>query len=199
MHQPRADADPATKRLLVLVGILFVTLGLVLFYAVLVERSVVSQLSDEPIVVEGLSVRVPESWERDRQYAYPIVLRSDDAEMIIARLPGGEAASASSVLQLASQSEVSLDLDGTRVVTIDGARPATIGGESGLIATFGYALRGGGIMGTMRTPILLYRTVVAGVAEDGSLLMVYIQRSGDWDGRDAQIVRAVAETMKVTQ
>lgn len=201
---PAEDVERIERRRKVLrVVLLWGLLGIMLLAAMAFSQSVRGEgealLAEEPIVVGPLAARLPAGWpvEVFRSLNGGVELRAVDPNdplrsASVKLTPTRRWADAGALIEATYESQRIL-VNGTPAESevIDHPRRAKVGPLEGAIATVAVALP------AMDWAVVMYIRVVAAQVEEDWAVFVEVERAGEWAGEDAQLARAIANTVRI--
>lgn len=203
-RMPAEDVERIERRRKVLrVVLLWGLLGVMLLAAMAFSQSVRGEgeamLADEPSVFGPLSARLPAGWAVNE---IPLAeggleLRATDPTNLmrsasVRLVPSRRWADAGTLIEANYESErLLVNNTPAESEVIDHPRDAQIGPYDGAIATVAI------VVPAMDWMAVMYVRVVAAPVSDDWAVFVEVERAGEWAGEDAQLVRAIARTVRI--
>ena len=183
---------------------LVLTVLAALAFGRIVRQSAAAQLAETPVAFGLIVVRLPEGWiaKPPEADSAPEIVAYDpatrDKAIRVRAMPLADAGDGSigtllgmaARRRLANSSEIDL-----RPRLVDAPRPTRVAGASGSIATYAYEVAGSNVPVLRGGEVVFYRTVAV-ARVDGVALEVVVDHR-DWDGRDALLVRAIADSIRL--
>ncbi len=188
---------------------------LALLYGSAARQSAQDRLIDQPVRLGPIGVRLPRGWTAQAfniEDGLTVVAVSDPQSGDASEV----AVAAVSLIALPRSTQADVTLGETvamrtsllaasgdvrpRMVVVDPPRRATVADEPGIVATYGYTLGASGLLGTLRGgDVDTYKTVAAArVPElEDLVLVVEVERFGEWDGQDVLLAKAIADGVVV--
>ncbi len=196
-------------RTITLLCVFGVMLGLGMLYTSVSRWSAESLMRPTPTTAGRLSARLPEDWAvdsmsrdgLDRLYA-AIEQEESLVQLTVDLQPLTEKANGRrrdnrSLLSLAASRRGDV---GTELVIqpelYDAPRPIQVGDAEGIVATYGYLL-GESLIGGLRGGQLLFFRTIAVARTGDDVVIIEVERHGEWDGRDTLLLRAVAGSVSI--